>query len=160
MRTGGNDAIGIIEPAAGTRAVVGVDDVNLSTGRVTSMLPGGPSDPCITSLVKTHQIVGHFDEQPVALSLTGRLVVTVVSPSRSDFGLRAVDWCTKEVLWRGSTVPASFPAVSALDEPGGDGLAFTVTTDTPRGTEAADGWLVRPGARAAHLARNVTQGVE
>jgi hypothetical protein len=178
----------VVQSAMGV--VGAVDAVNLSTGQVTRTLPSGPSDPCSLPLVVstdgsmvagnlppqqgppvpratggivcsllTHQIVGHFDGQPEALSRTGRLVVIQVT-SPNDSALEVVDWRTHTVLLRIPTSPSSGPWVSALDEPGGDGLALTVTTHTLLGTGAADGWLVRPGTSPVHLASNVSQGVE
>ena len=172
----------VIESALAT--LVKVDDVDLSTGEVTSVLPTGLSNPCSTPLVvsgdgtmvagdesttagdtgfvcslKTHQVDGHFNGQPEALSSTGTLVVTqVISPS--GFALQVVDWRTGATLWRGPTVPRSPPWVSAFDEPGGDAMALTVTTETSLGTGAAVGLLVRPNAKPIRLATNVTQGVE
>lgn len=165
--------------------LVGVDDVNLSTGQVTSVLPTGLAESCPNLLVvsgdgsmvagdqstatgvegyvcslKTRRVVGHFEGQPEALSLTGRVIVTLVRPSQGEFALQAVDLYTQDILWRGPTVPSTAPWVSAFDEPGGDGLVITVTTEPALGTEAATGWLVRPGARPIRLASGVTQNVE
>jgi hypothetical protein len=155
--------------------------VNLSTHQVTTAWPTGPSDPCqipnvvssdgstvangggsVCSLL-THQVVGHFEGQALALSRTGRLVVTTVRsspPSPNTAALQVVDWKLNKVLWNVPALAQIGPWVDAFDEPGGDGLVLTITTNTFLGTGAADAWLIRPGATAIHLASNVTQGVE
>ena len=173
----------VIESALAT--LVKVDNVDPSTGEVTSVLPTGLSNPCSTPLVvsgdgtmvagdesttagdtgfvcslKTRQVVGYFDGQPEVLSLTGKVVVSLVMPSRGDFALQAVNWRSGAILWRGPAVRGITPWVSAFDEPNGDGMALTVTAEPALGTGSAVGWLVRPNAKPMRLASNVTQGVE
>jgi hypothetical protein len=108
----------------------------------------------------THQVVAHFNGQPLALSRTGRLIVTQITPSPGEFEVQVVDTHTGHVLWSSPTVPDVAPWVNAFDQPGGDGLVVTYTSHPAGGTGTAQGWRFHPDQAPVHLGDNVNQGIE
>lgn len=110
---------------------------------------------------RSGKVLGWFTGQAAALSLTGRLVVTLTAAPPFPFGsIQVLDWRSHTTLLRIPVMSDAAPWVAALDQPDGNGLLLTVTTEPALGTGTADAWLVVPGRTARHVASGVVQGVD